>query len=240
MIRIMFLRYDSNDIDFNNLSLSCYRNFNLRCMVIKQYLLRIAHFFVTILLFFQGVAFNTFANSKSIHNQYLDLSLEELTRIKVINVSSVTRSSQKLTEVAAAVFVITQDDIRRSGATSIPDTLRMAPGVHVDRIGTDKWAVSIRGFNSFSSNKVQVLLDGRSDYSPNITGTLWMQQDTLIEDIERIEIIRGPAGTVWGTNAVNGVINIITKKASDTQGVLLTGAEAALKMGLSELVMGEK
>jgi len=231
MIKITSLRYDSNDINFSNLSLFCYINFNLRCMVIKQYLLRIAHFFASILLVFQGVAFNAFANSKSIHNQYLDLSLEELTRIKVINVSSVTRSSQKLTEVAAAVFVITQDDIRRSGATSIPDALRMAPGVHVDRIGTDKWAVSIRGFNSFSSNKVQVLLDGRSDYSPNITGTLWMQQDTLIEDIERIEIIRGPAGTVWGTNAVNGVINIITKKASDTQGVLLTGGGGGFENG---------
>lgn len=97
-------------------------------MVIKQYLLRIAHSFVSILLVFQGVAFNVLANSKSTHNQYLDLSLEELTRIKVINVSSVTRSSQKLTEVASAVFVITQDDIRRSGATSIPEALRIAHG----------------------------------------------------------------------------------------------------------------
>ncbi|WP_297324779.1 TonB-dependent receptor plug domain-containing protein [Nitrosomonas sp.] len=158
------------------------------------------------------------ASGKSANNQFLDLSLQELMDIKVVNVSSVSKHAQKLTEVASAVFVITQDDIRRSGATSIPDALRMAPGVQVERIGTDKWAVSIRGFNGFSADKVQVLIDGRSDYSPLIAGTLWVQQDTLMEDIERIEIIRGPAATVWGTNAVNG----ITKNAADTQGVLLT------------------
>ena len=171
------------------------------------------------------------AENKPENNQFLDLSIEELMDINVVNVTSVSRRSQKLTEVASAIFVITQDDIRRSGAVSIPEALRMAPGVQVGRISADKWAVSVRGFNGFSSSKVQVLIDGRSDYSPLIAGTLWAQQDTSMEDIERIEVIRGPAGTVWGTNAVNGIINVITKKASDTQGVLLTAGGGSFERG---------
>ncbi|GJL76260.1 MAG: TonB-dependent receptor [Nitrosomonas sp.] len=173
-------------------------------------------------------------------DQFLSLSLEELMEIRVVNVSSVSRRTQKLTEVASAIFVITQEDIRRSGATSIPETLRMAPGVQVARISTDKWAVSVRGFNGLSSSKVQVLIDGRSDYSPLIAGTLWAQQDTLMEDIERIEIIRGPAATVWGINAVNGVINIITKKASDTQGTFLTAGGGSFEQGFMSARYGGK
>ncbi len=171
------------------------------------------------------------AENKSVDNQFLSLSIEELMNVKVVNVTSVSRRSQKLTEVASAIFVITQEDIRRSGVTSIPEALRMAPGVQVGRIGTDTWAISIRGFNGFSSSKVQVLVDGRSDYSPLIAGALWVQQDTLIEDIDRIEVIRGPAATVWGTNAMNGIINIITKKASDTQGTLLTAGGGSFEHG---------
>ena len=166
------------------------------------------------------------ARSKS--DPLLDLSIEELMNIKVTTVS---RRPQKLTEVASAVFVITQDDIRRSGATNIPDALRMAPGVAVERIGTDKWAVSIRGFDSRFSNKLQVLIDGRSVYSPIFSGVQWSQQDTLMEDIERIEVIRGPNAGVWGANAVNGVINIITKKAADTQGTLLTAGGGSFEQG---------
>ncbi|MDP3217249.1 MAG: TonB-dependent receptor plug domain-containing protein, partial [Deltaproteobacteria bacterium] len=158
----------------------------------------------------------------------MSLSIEELMNIKVTTVS---RNPQKLTQVAAAVFVITQDDIRRSGATSIPDALRMAPGVQVGRIGTDKWAVSIRGFNGLYDNKLQVLMDGRSVYSPLFSGVLWEQIDTLMEDIERIEVIRGPAAVSWGSNAVNGVINIITKKAADTQGTLLTAGGGSFEQG---------
>lgn len=173
----------------------------------------------------------SFAEDKSANNQFLNLSIEELMNVKVVNVTSVSRRSQKLTEVASAIFVISQDDIRRSGATSIPEALRMAPGVQVGRISADKWAVSIRGFNGFSSSKVQVLVDGRSDYSPLISGTLWAQQDTLMEDIDRIEVIRGPAATVWGTNAVNGIINIITKKASNTQGTSLTAGGGSFEHG---------
>ncbi|MEQ1779175.1 MAG: TonB-dependent receptor [Nitrosomonas sp.] len=159
------------------------------------------------------------AGNQSANNQLLNLSIEELMNVKVTTES---RRPQKLAEIPSAVFVITQDDIRRSGATNIPDALRMAPGVQVERVGTDKWAVSIRGFNGVYDNKLQVLMDGRSVYSPIFSGVLWEQQDTLMEDIERIEVIRGPAAVSWGSNAVNGVINIITKKAADTQGTLLT------------------
>ena len=177
------------------------------------------------------------ANGKLAQDQFLNLSIEELMNVKVTTVS---RRPQKLTEVASAVFVITQDDIRRSGATSIPDALRMAPGVQVDRIGTDKWAISIRGFNGFFSNKLQVLMDGRSVYTPLFSGTMWEQQDTLMEDIERIEVIRGPAASVWGANAVNGVINIITKKAADTQGSLLSAGGGSFEQGFMGARYGGK
>ena len=192
--------------------------------------------FFVICCFANGVT----AETKSIDNQFLDLSIEELLDIKVVNVTSVSKRSQKLTEVASAIFVITQDDIRRSGVTSIPEALRMAPGVQVARISTDKWAISVRGFNGFSSNKVQVLIDGRSDYSPLFAGTLWVQQDTLMEDIERIEIIRGPAATVWGTNAVNGIINVITKNAADTQGTFLTAGGGSFEHGFFSARYGGK
>ena len=161
-------------------------------------------------------------------NTLMDLSLEELMDIEVTTVSS---HPQKFSEVAAAVFVITQDDIRRSGATSIPEALRMAPGVQVARVGTDKWSISVRGFNGRFANKLQVLMDGRSVYTPLFSGVIWSQQDTFIEDIERIEVIRGPGATVWGANAMNGVINIITKKAADTQGVLLTAGGGSFERG---------
>lgn len=126
-------------------------------------------------------------------SQFLDLSIEELMKIEV---TSASRRSQKLVDVPAAIFVITQDDIRRSGATSIPEALRMAPGVDVARIGTDKWAISIRGFNGRFADKLQVLIDGRSVYNPLFAGVQWEQQDTLMEDIECIEVIRGPNASV--------------------------------------------
>ena len=154
----------------------------------------------------------------------LDLSIEELMKVEVITAS---RRSQKLAETPFAVFVITQDDIKRSGVTSIPEALRMAPGVEVTRIGTDKWAINIRGFNGRFANKLQVLMDGRSVYNPLFAGVQWEQQDTLLEDIDRIEVIRGPSAALWGANAVNGVINIITKKAADTQGTLLTAGSGS-------------
>lgn len=167
----------------------------------------------------------------------LDLSIEELMKIEV---TSASRRSQKLSEVPSAIFVITQDDIRRSGATSIPEALRMAPGVEVARVGTDKWSISIRGFNGRFANKLQVLIDGRSVYTPLFSGVIWSQQDTFIEDIERIEVIRGPSATVWGANAVNGVINIITKKAADTQGTLFTAGGGGFEQGFAGVRYGGK
>ena len=153
------------------------------------------------------------------------VSLEDLMNIEV---TSVSKKEQKLSKTAAGVFVITQEDIRRSGATNIPDLLRMVPGVDVARITANTWAIAIRGFNLRYSDKVLVLIDGRSVYTPSFSGVYWDQQDVPLEDIERIEVIRGPGGTMWGANAMNGVINIITKRAQNTQGGLLsagTGSE---------------
>ena len=133
-------------------------------------------------------------------------------------VTSVGRRSQKLLETAAAVYVISQDDIRRSGATNIPDALRMAPGLEVARIDSNRWAVSSRGFNGRYANKLLVLMDGREVYSPTFGGVYWEVQDTPLHDIDRIEVIRGPGASLWGANAVNGVVNIITKPAGKTLG----------------------
>jgi len=129
--------------------------------------------------------------------------------------------------------VITQEDIQRSGANNIPEALRLAPGVEVARITSGEYAIGIRGFNSRLSRSVLVLIDGRTVYSTFTAGTYWETQDTLIQDIDRIEIIRGPGGTIWGPNAVNGVINIITKNTKDTQGALGSGGG-----GNSEQILG--
>ena len=149
------------------------------------------------------------------------ISLEDLMNIRV---TSVSKKEQKLSKTGAAVYVITQDDIRHSGMTNIPDLLRMVPGVNVLRITSNAWAISIRGFNSRYSSKVLVLIDGRSVYTPSFSGVFWDHHLLPLEDIERIEVTRGPGGTVWGANAMNGVINIITKRAQDTQGGLITAA----------------
>jgi iron complex outermembrane recepter protein len=139
-----------------------------------------------------------------------------------IEVTSVSKKEQKLTRTGAAVFVITQEDIQRSGAVNIPDVLRMAPGVDVAQIDANHWAISIRGFNATYSNKVLVVIDGRSVYSDSFSGVFWDQLDVPLEDINRIEVIRGPGGTVWGANAMNGVINIITKDSRESHGGLIS------------------
>jgi iron complex outermembrane receptor protein len=146
-------------------------------------------------------------------------SMEELMNIEVVTAG---RKEQKLSRAAAAVFVITQEDIRRSGATSIPEILRIVPGLNVARIDANKWAVSARGFNGRYAGRMLVMIDGRSVYTNQEASVYWDQQDVLLEDIDRIEVIRGPGATLWGTNAVNGVISIITKKARDTQGGLVS------------------
>lgn len=137
-------------------------------------------------------------------------------------ITSVSKQEEKIQTAAAAVFVLNSEDIRRARVTNIPDALRLVPGVHVVQEEASTWGVSIRGFNtSVFNNKLLILIDGRSVYDPLYAGTFWQVQDTLLQDIERIEVIRGPGGALWGSNAVNGVINIITKSATDTQGGLL-------------------
>lgn len=147
------------------------------------------------------------------------ISLESLMNMEV---TSVSKREQKLSQAAAAIFVINQDDIRRSGALNIPDLLRMVPGLDVAQINANTWAISSRGFNHQFSNKLLVLIDGRTVFTPSQDGVNWDTQDVPLEDIERIEVIRGPGATVWGSNAVNGVISVITKSAADTQGALVT------------------
>jgi iron complex outermembrane receptor protein len=139
-----------------------------------------------------------------------------------VEVTSVSKKEQKMSQVAAAIFVINQEQIRRSGATNIPDLLRMVPGLDVAQINANTWAISARGFNHELSDKLLVLIDGRSVYTATFAGVTWDTQDVPLEDIDRIEVIRGPGGTIWGANAVNGVINIITKRAGDTPGGLIT------------------
>lgn len=139
-----------------------------------------------------------------------------------VEVTSVSKKEQKLSQTAAAIFVITAEDIRRSGATNIPDLLRMVPGMDVAQINGSTWAISARGFNQQFSNKLLVLIDGRIVYTSTFAGVFWDTMDLPLEDIERIEVIRGPGGAIWGANAVNGVVNIITKKAEKTRGTLVT------------------
>lgn len=147
------------------------------------------------------------------------LSLAELSQIEVTTPS---KQPEKAFDSPSAVFVITGEDIRRSGATSIPEALRLAPGVEVARLDANHWSIGIRGFGTRLTRSVLVLIDGRTVYTPLFDGTYWEVQDTLLEDVDRIEVIRGPGGTIWGPNAVNGVINIITKPAKDTRGTFVS------------------
>jgi iron complex outermembrane receptor protein len=163
---------------------------------------------------------SAFAAEQSQDRDLSELSLQELTDLEV---TSLSKRPQLASQAPAAIFVLTQDDIRRSGANTIPEALRMVPGLQVSQIDGNKWAITARGFNGRFANKLLVLMDGRTVYTPSFSGVYWDLQDTLIDDIERIEVIRGPAGTVWGTNAVNGIINVITKHTDQTGGVLATG-----------------
>src|SRR5687767_4059118 len=167
-----------------------------------------------------------------------DLTNLELTELMNMEVRSASRTPQKLSQVAAAVNVITQEDIRRSGATSIAEALRMAPGLDVARIDSSRWAISSRGFNDFFANKLLVLMDGRSVYTPLFSGVFWDVQDTMLEDIEQIEVIRGPGAAMWGANAVNGVINIITKHSAETQGTLITAGGGTEETGFGSMRYG--
>ncbi len=163
------------------------------------------------------------------------LSLEELSQIEVITPS---KEPQEAFRSNVAIFVITGEQIRRSGATSIPEALRLAPGVEVARIDANKWSIGIRGFGTRLSRSVLVLIDGRTVYTTLYDGTYWEVQDTVMDDIDRIEVIRGPGGTIWGPNAVNGVINIITKNAKDTQGTLVSAGGGNEEQGFVNLRYG--
>jgi len=151
-----------------------------------------------------------------------DLNRMDLEDLMTVKVTSVSKKEQSLSRTAAAVFLINQEDIRRSGATNIPDLLRMVPGVDVQQVDANAWAISVRGFNSRFSNKLLVLIDGRTVYTPVFSGVFWENLDMPVEDIDRIEVIRGPGATVWGANAVNGVISIFTKSSAQTKGGLVT------------------
>ena len=165
----------------------------------------------------------------------VEFSLEDLGTIKV---TSVSRKSESLSSAPAAIYVITQDEIRRSGATSIAEALRMAPGLEVSQSSMVQWGISARGFNDTFANKLLVLMDGRSVYTPLFSGVFWEETDTMLEDVDRIEVIRGPGATLWGANAVNGVINIITKSARDTQGGLVTGGGGIETRGIGSVRYG--
>jgi iron complex outermembrane recepter protein len=152
----------------------------------------------------------------------------ELKRLTVdqlmeLEVTSVSKRGERLRDAAASVFVISADDIRRSGVTTLAEVLRLAPNLEVARIDSVQYAISARGFNNAVGNKLLVLIDGRTVYTPLFSGVFWDQQDVLLEDIERIEVVSGPGGTLWGANAVNGVINVITKSSAETQGTLIVG-----------------
>src|SRR6267154_134418 len=165
------------------------------------------------------------------------LSLAELGNVEVTTTS---KEPEQIWKTSAAIYVLTQEDIRRSGATSIPEVLRLAPGVEVARIDSNSWSVAIRGFGSAFSKSVLVLIDGRSVYTPLFAGVYWDVQNVLLEDVERIEVIRGPGGTIWGSNAVNGVINIITKNAKETHGTYAATSSGNVAQSESGVRYGTK
>ncbi|HYL61397.1 MAG TPA: TonB-dependent receptor [Candidatus Methylomirabilis sp.] len=174
--------------------------------------------------------------AKSLPSQ--DLTQESIENLMDVEVTSVSKTEQKLSRVAAAVFVITQEDIRRSGATNIPDLLRMVPGMDVAQINGSTWAIGSRGFNSQFANKLLVMVDGRSVYSPTFSGVFWDTLDLPLADIDRIEVIRGPGGSIWGANAVTGVISIFTKKAAETAGTLVEAGGGNVQQGFGMVQYG--
>jgi len=155
-------------------------------------------------------------------------------------VSTVERKESTVGQTPAAVFVITNEMIRRSGVRTVPEALRMAPGVQVARTDANKWAVSIRGFNGRFANKLLVQIDGRTVYQPLFGGVFWDVQNVLLEDVERIEVIRGPGGTIWSDNAVNGVINVVTRSAEDTVGTFVEAGGGKLEGGFTSVRQGRK
>jgi len=163
------------------------------------------------------------------------LSIEQLMSLQV---TSVSKRPELLSHTASAVQVITQEDIRRSGASSLPEALRLAANLHVAQVDSRQWAISARGFTSTTANKLLVLIDGRTVYTPLFSGVFWDVQEVPLSDLDRIEVISGPGSTLWGANAVNGVINVITKDAKDTPGLLLTGGGGTEQQGFGTVRYG--
>jgi len=194
-----------------------------------------------LIVFAAWLIFPPFAHAQNDgHPQSPDLSDKSLEDLMNTEVTSVSKKTQKLSQTAAAIFVITQEDIRRSSATNIPDLLRMVPGLDVAEMNGSTWAISARGFNAQYSNKLLVMIDGRIVYTPNFAGVYWDTLDLPLEEIDRIEVIRGPGGSVWGANAVNGVISIFTKKAADTQGGTLVAGGGTVDQGFGMAQWGAK
>lgn len=194
----------------------------------ELYHLSLSGFFIVIgLLLLSNSFFSQTPNITLFSEKLKSLSLEELMNIEV---TSVSLRPEKLTEVASAIQVITGDDIRRSGTTRLPEALQLTSNLQVAHVNSHDWAITARGFNGLPSaggilaNKLLVMIDGRSIYNPLFGGVYWDVQNTLLEDIDRIEVISGPGGTLWGANAVNGVINVVTKSAKETQGLFVSGA----------------
>src|SRR5437870_4031873 len=163
------------------------------------------------------------------------LSIEQLMNLQV---TSVSKRPERLSQTASAIQVITQEDIRRSGASSLAEALRLATNLQVAQVDSRQWAISARGFTSTTANKLLVLIDGRTVYTPLFSGVFWDVQEVPLADIDRIEVISGPGATLWGANAVNGVINVITKGAEETQGLLLSGGGGTEQHGFGTVRYG--
>ena len=193
---------------------------------------------IAFLLSFAGSAQSWARATQSNQNPPANLKKLSLEQLGNVEVTTASKEPEQVWRTPAAIYVITQEDLRRSGATSIPEVLRLAPGLEVARTDSDHWAVGVRGFGGQFSKSLLVLIDGRSVYSPLFAGVYWQVQDTPLEDIERIEVIRGPGGTIWGANAVNGVINIITKSTKDTHGMLVSMGGGNVDQGIAEFRWG--
>lgn len=181
----------------------------------------------------------TLASGARAEENLADLDLATLMSMDV-TVTSASRRAQSIEDAAAAVFVITREDIRRSGATTLPEILELAPGMQVGRVNTRSWAVSTRGFSHRFSNKLLVMVDGRSIYTSAFSGVMWEEQPVFVDNIERIEVVRGPGGALWGVNAVNGVINIITRDAAQTHGPQASAGVGAIETESASLRFGDQ
>src|SRR5713226_7844275 len=168
----------------------------------------------------------------------LELKKRSLEELMEMDITSVSKRAEPLFEAAAAVYVITADDIKRFGAKSIPEALRLAPNLQVAQVDSRQWAISARGFNGTSANKLLVLIDGRAVYTPLYAGVFWDVQEVPLADIDRIEVISGRGATLWGSNAVNGVINVITKNAKDTDGLLVSDGGGSEQRGFGTVRYG--